>query len=56
MIHSYHIRNIKELFGLSIIEFLELPMDIVDMLFTMANEINSKKTATVTDIQDKFKL
>lgn len=55
IVHSYHIRGIKDLFGLNLIEFLELPMDIVDMLFTLASEINAKKAATLNDVENQFK-
>lgn len=56
IIRTYHIKNIKDLFGLNLIEFLELPMDIVDMLFTISSEIQAKKASTLSQVESEFKL
>lgn len=56
VIRSYHGRGIKELFGLNLIEFLELPIDIVDMLFTISSEIQNKKASTLNQVEDQFKM
>ena len=56
VLRSYHTRGVKDLFGLSIIEFLELPMDVVDMLFTICSEIQASKSSTLNQVEEKFKL
>lgn len=48
-------KGIKELYGLSLIEFLELPIDIIAMLMTIASEEQHKKRATFDEVEKSFK-
>lgn len=54
-IRLYISRNIKELYHLSLIEFMELPRDIVRMLCDIAGEENSRKATMMSQIEDQFK-
>ena len=52
--HAYISKGIKDLFGLSLLEFLELPIDVVDMLFNISNEQQSEKAKTLAEVERQF--
>lgn len=54
-IRTYVVKGIKELYGLSLIEFLELPMDIIAMLLNIASEEQSRQRTTFADVERSFK-
>lgn len=54
VIRTYSHKRIHDIFRISLIEFMELPMDIVQMLFLIADEEMSKKTSEISKIQDDF--
>lgn len=56
VIRTYHYRKIYDIFHISLIEFLELPFDIVQMLYQIADEENSKKNNAITDLEKEFKV
>jgi hypothetical protein len=53
-IRSYVSRGILQLYGLTLIEFLELPMDVVETLYTIAAEEQSRKSSTLSDVERQF--
>lgn len=53
-IRTYASRNVKDHFGLSLVEFMELPRDIAQMLLRIGDEINSKKSSVVSDIEKQL--
>ena len=55
IIRSYMVKNIKDLYGLSLIEFLDLPMDIIDLLFKIGNEDIARKDETLKQLEKSFK-
>ena len=52
--HSYIAKGIKDLFGLSLIEFLELPIDVVDLLYSISSEQQSEKAKTLAEVERQF--
>ena len=55
-IRTYLNKGIKEIYGYTLNEFLELPIDIVDLLTTIANEEGTKKASTLNAIENEFKI
>lgn len=55
-IRTYATRSVKDLYGLNLLEFLDLPRDIIEMLLLVANEENSRKAATVANIEQQFNM
>jgi CRISPR/Cas system-associated endonuclease/helicase Cas3 len=51
IIRQYIKRDILKIYGLNLIDFLELPHDIVNMLFKLANVENTRNDAMISDIQ-----
>ena len=50
VIRAYSLKNIREHFGMSLLEYLDQPVDIVDMLNTIADEDNKRKASIVSGI------
>lgn len=48
---TYANRNIKDIFGLTVLEFLELPMDVVSLMLDIADQISAKKEGDIDGIQ-----
>jgi hypothetical protein len=55
-IRTYVSRGIKDIYGLSIVEFLELPIDVIDVLVQIAGEDQSRKSDILNDIQKDMKM
>lgn len=55
-LRMYVLKGIKEVFHLNVLEFLELPADIVQMMFTIADEEQTKKSTTLSQIEQQFKV
>lgn len=53
-VKTYVVRGIKDLYGLNLIEFLELPLDIVELLFEISGQELAKKSATLSDVEKQF--
>lgn len=51
LMDRYHQLNIREYFGLTFVEFLELPTDIVAMMFEKAERWITKKGNDIRDIE-----
>jgi len=56
IIRTYTVKNIKNLYGINLIDFLELPQDIVEMLFSIADEENNKKLNTLSEAEKQFEI
>lgn len=50
-IRSYTKRNIRDLYSLNIVEFLDLPMHVVNLLIKIADEAGSQKHQTAMAIE-----
>jgi len=48
-------RGVADIFKLNLVEFLELPIDIVELLFKIAGEEQAKRGTTLNDIEKQFK-
>ncbi len=55
IIRSYAVKRIYETFHISLLEFLELPVDIVQMLFSIAEEEDSKKASELSKLEASMK-
>lgn len=51
---QYVEKSIYDIFKISFLDFMELPKDINEMMFHVANEINSKKQKQLSDIESQF--
>jgi hypothetical protein len=51
---QYHEKSIYDVFKISFIDFMELPKDVVEMLFHIGNEINAKKQKQLSEIESQF--
>lgn len=47
-------KNIYESFHLNLIEFLELPRDIIEMMFSVSEKANKSKQNIINDIENNF--
>jgi hypothetical protein len=54
-IRSYLNKNIKDLYGLSMTEFFDLPVDVISLMISIGDEIMSKKSSTLDSIEKQFK-
>jgi hypothetical protein len=54
-IRTYRAKSVQQYFGLSLVEFMELPVDIVAMLLSEATDLQSKDSAQVDDIDRLMK-
>ena len=50
-IRTYVDRGIKEVYGLNLIEFLDLPLDIIEMLMNVAGDVQGKKASVLDSIE-----
>lgn len=50
----YVVKSIKDIFGLSLVEYMDLPIDIVEMLNGIADKENVKKANVVNSIEKQF--
>lgn len=50
----YVVKSIKDIFGLSLVEYMDLPIDIVEMLNSIADKENVKKANVVNSIEKQF--
>lgn len=55
VLRIYTQKNIKDIFNLSLLEYLDLPRDIIQMLNTIADETMAKRHSTVDDIEKSIK-
>lgn len=51
---QYDDKGIYNIFKINFLEFMELPKDVIEMMFHVANEINSKKQKQLSDIESQF--
>lgn len=54
VMRMYVVKSIKDIFGLSLVEYLDLPIDIVEMLNGIADKENTKKANVVSNIEKQF--
>lgn len=54
-IQTYVSRHIKDIYGLSLVEFLELPIDVMELMFGIADKESAKKSNTLSDVEKQFK-
>jgi len=54
-IRTYVSKGIKDIYGLSLIEFLELPIDVIRMMFDIASDEQAKKNKTLSELESQFK-
>jgi hypothetical protein len=54
IIRAYSKRGIKDVFGLNIQEFLDLPMDIAEMLMKVADEHRAANQQTLSEIEKEM--
>lgn len=52
---NYIKKGIKELYGISYIEFLELPHDVVELMISVANVEMIEKNKAVSDIEKELR-
>jgi hypothetical protein len=55
VIRTYISRDIGETYKLNLLEFLELPIDIIDMLLRINDEEKSKKSSIMDEVEKKIK-
>lgn len=55
MVRVYLKKSIKELYGFNLEEFLDLPMDIVNLLIKVADEDQSKRTRIAHSVEQSLK-
>jgi len=53
-IDQYVKKNIKDLFGLNLVEFLDLTPDILSIVIEVADSHNSKKVNALAEIESEF--
>jgi hypothetical protein len=53
-INVYVDKNIHDFFHISLIDFLELPLDIIQLLISIASEKKSKKINAIDEIEKEF--
>lgn len=53
-IRIYVNKSINTLYGLSLVEFLELPREVIDTLITIAGEEESKKAKILAEMKTEF--
>lgn len=54
-IRTYVKRGIKDLYGLTLVEYLELPMDLCEMLLKLADEELATKTRAMASLESQLK-
>jgi hypothetical protein len=54
ILRIYIAKNIREIYGLSIAEYLEMPVDVVDMLNRSADEENRRKSNIAASVEQQF--
>lgn len=54
-IRTYIIKDIKNVYGLSLIEFLELPKDIIEMMFIIDEEEKANKKKLMDELEENLK-
>lgn len=47
-------KNIYESFHLNLVEFLELPRDIIEMMFVVSEKSNKSKQTIINEIENNF--
>jgi len=52
---TYIHRSIKEFFGLSYLEFIDLPRDIIETMLTVVDEEKAKKYHDMTELEEDIK-
>ena len=50
----YAMRKINTTYGYNFSEFLELPRDVIDILISVANEEQTKKSNIVSELEQQF--
>lgn len=55
-LRTYVLKGIKDVFHLDVLEFLELPPDIVQMMFSIAGDEQTKKSAMLSQVEQQFKV
>jgi len=54
-IRTYTVRGIKDLYGLNVLEFLELPIDVIEMMFEISEEEQARKAKGLANVEAEFK-
>lgn len=54
-IRTYVRKNIQDIFKLNVIEFMDLPMDWIDILVTIADEEQARKKGSMDQIESEVK-
>lgn len=55
VIRTYAKKGIMETFGLNLEQFMNLPMDIADMLVLIADEERASKNKTISEVEKSLK-
>lgn len=53
-IQSYHLRNINKRFGLNLKEFLELPREFVELLFSICKLEDKQEESAYNDVKNEL--
>lgn len=53
-IKTFYLRNIKETFGITYLEFIELPRYIGDIMSEVGKELLKKKSSIAQDVQNEI--
>ena len=54
MMNLYLVKRIKSIFGISFIDFMELPRDVIQLMFAVSETDAAKKTAEMTQLEQSF--
>jgi hypothetical protein len=54
-IRTYTDKGILAQFGLNLVQFLDLPVDVVDILLTQATDEQAKKNTAMQKLEDQMK-
>lgn len=54
-IRTYVKRDIKEIYHLSLVEFLDLPIDVIQVMLDIATEHTREKTNAISDVEKSLK-
>jgi len=55
MMRLYIVKNIREVYGMSLTDYLDMPMDVIDMMNKLADQENKSKANAVGNIEEEFK-
>jgi hypothetical protein len=53
--NKYISKGIYDAFHLTLLEFLELPIDVIELLFSICDSEQSKKSKAISDISKEFR-